>query len=123
MPVNTEMRDDLKDRFNKSKKELDNAQWQREREKNAYEGALNEYNFYEKEASGQWGNDVPTGNNSIKREALKAELDRKFNEYQKASDKEEILKQKYEFNKEQLEYYQELENQVHSSDEDYDISI
>ncbi len=53
MPVHTEMRDDLENRYNESKKDLDKAQWEKEQAKNAYEGAQNEYDFHEKEASGQ----------------------------------------------------------------------
>ncbi len=123
MPVHTEMRDDLENRYNESKKDLDKAQWEKEQAKNAYEGAQNEYDFHEKEASGQWGNDIPPGNTSGKREALEAERDRKYDEYQKASDEEQKAKDKYEFDKENWETYQKYEEQMYSKDDDNDKSI
>lgn len=123
MPVHTEMRDDLENRYNESKKELDKAQWEKEQAKNAYEGAQNEYDFHEKEASGQWGNDIPPGNISGKRKELEAERDRKYDEYQKADDKEQIAKDKFEYDKENWETYQKYEDQMYSKDDDNDKSI
>lgn len=123
MPVHTEMRDDLENRYNESKKELDKAQWEKEQAKNAYEGAQNEYDFHEKEASGQWWNDIPPGNTSDKRKELEAERDRKYDEYQKADDKEQIAKDKFEYDKENWETYQKYEDQMYSKDDDNDKSI
>ena len=116
MPVHTEMRDDLENRYNESKKELDKAQWEKEQAKNAYEGAQNE-------ASGQWGNDIPPGNTSDKRKELEAERDRKYDEYQKADDAEQKAKDKFEYDKENWETYQKYEDQMYSKDDDNDKSI
>jgi hypothetical protein len=123
MSVHTEMRDDLENRYNESKKELDKAQWEKEQAKNAYEGAQNEYDFHEKEASGQWGNDIPPGNTSYKRKELEAERDRKYDEYQKADDEEQKAKDKFEYDKENWETYQKYEDQMYSKDDDNDKSI
>lgn len=82
------MRDDLENRYKESKARWEEAQWEKEQAKNAYEGAQNKYDFHKKEASGQWGNDIPPGNTSGKREALEADRDQKYDEYQMASAKE-----------------------------------
>ena len=123
MPVHTEMRDDLENRYNESKKELDKAQWEKEQAKNAYEGAQNEYDFHEKEASGQWGNDITPGNTSDKRKELEAERDRKYAEYQNADDEAQKAKDKFEYDKENWETYQKYEDQMYSKDDDNDKSI
>lgn len=118
MPVHTEMRDDLENRYKESKEEFHKAQWETKQAKNAYEGAQNELDYHEKEASGQWGQDVAPGNTSAKRESLEAERDRKYDEYQKASEAEDKAKNTYEENKEHWENYQKIEEQAYGSKEE-----
>jgi hypothetical protein len=118
MPVHTEMRDDLENRYKESKEEFHKAQWETEQAKNAYEGAQNELDYHKKEVSGQWGQDVAPGNTSAKRESLEAERDRKYDEYQKASEAEDKAKNTYEENKEHWENYQKIEEQAYGSKEE-----
>ena len=89
MSVNTESREDLENRYKESKGRWDEAMLDKEQAKNAYEGAQNNYDFHEKEASGKWGNDIPPGNTAEYREELKEERDKKWDEYREASAKEE----------------------------------
>lgn len=88
MSVNTESREDLENRYKESKGRWDEAMLDKEQAKNAYEGAQNNYDFHEKEASGKWGNDIPLGNTAEYREELKEERDKKWDEYREASAKE-----------------------------------
>ena len=123
MPVHTEYRDDLENRYNESKKELESAQWEKERTGNAYEGAQNTYETYENEAAHEWGDDVPPGNTSEKRDELKADRDKKYEEYMEASSKEETAKAQYEYDKQNWDTYQGYEKQMYSEEEDYDKSL
>jgi len=120
MAVNTEMRDDLENRYNESKSRWEEAMQDKEQAKSSYEGAQNSQNFYEKEAAGEWGQDIPPGNTSDYRKSLESERDKKFEEYQNASDKEEKAKCQYVQDKENWDTYRSIEDQAYSNDEDND---
>lgn len=89
MSVNTESREDLENRYKESKGRWEDAMWDKEQAKNAYEGAKSNYETHENEAEGEWGNDIPPGNTAEYREELKEERDKKWDEYREASAKEE----------------------------------